>query len=357
MFESPPEKPLNHYRLLGRSGLRVSTLCLGTMTFGTNWKDTYIGEMTKEEAEKLFDAYIEVGGNFIDTANVYQNGQSEEWLGEWIEKKGIRNDLVIATKFSLPTKPGSINLVGNSRANMFRQIDESLRRLRTTFIDIYYVHFWDFTTPAEEIMRGLNDLVSSGKVQYLGISDTPGWVVAQLNTLASERGWAQFICYQGKYHLGERDVERDIIPMCKELGLGFVSWGILGQGKYTGRFKKGEGDIGGQRKWLTMTEKDYDIAEIVVQIAKEVDRTPSQVCIAWMLAQPNNFPLLGVRTLQQLQDNLLALTLKLTEDQINRINAVATIDLGFPYNFIGTSTETCPWLKPGGRVEGRKLRY
>jgi len=352
MFQAPPDKPLNHFRLLGHSGLRVSPLCLGTMTFGTNWKDFYTGEITKEEAEKIFDAYIAAGGNFIDTANAYQNGQSEEWLGEWIEEKGLRDDVVIATKYSLPVKVGSPNMGGNQRASMMRNIEKSLRRLRTHFIDVYYLHVWDFCTPVEEIMRGLNDLVSSGKVHYLGISDTPGWRVAQMNTLARERGWSEFVCYQGRYHLGERDIERDIMPMCKELGLGFVSWGILGQGKYTGRFKRGEKDEGQNgRKGIKMTEKDYDIAEVVVAIAEEVGRTPSQVCIAWMLSQPNNFPLLGVRSLSQFEDNLSSMSLKLTEDQIERINKVATIDLGFPHIFIGTSIETSPWLKSGGIIE------
>jgi len=311
--------------------------------------------LIRRKLKKIFDAYIAAGGNFIDTANVYQNGQSEEWLGEWIEKRGIRNDVVLATKFTLPAKVGSPNLCGNSRANMFRAIEESLRRLRTTYIDVYYLHCWDFTTPVEEIMRGLNDLVSSGKVHYLAVSDTPSWLVAQMNTLAKERGWAQFICYQGKYHLGERDVEREILPMCREMGLGFVSWGILGQGKYTGRYKKGEGDTGGERKWLKMTDRDYDIAEVVQQIAKEVDRSPSQICIAWMLAQPNNYPLIGVRTMKQFEDTLNAISLKLTEDQIQRINSVATIEMGWPHNFIGTSIETCPWIKSSGMLEGKKL--
>jgi len=204
-------------------------------------------------------------------------------------------------------------------------------------------------------MRGLNDLVSCGKVHYLGISDTPAWRVAQMNTIARERGWAEFICFQGKYHLGERDVERDILPMCKELGLGFCSWGIVGQGKYTGRFKKGEEDKGGEgRKGVKMTEKDYEIAEVILQISQETQRTPSQVCIAWMLLQPNNFPILGVRKMEQFEDDLEAMTLKLTEDQLNRINTVSSFDLGWPHTFIGTSTETCPWIKPCGFVENKK---
>jgi len=321
------------------------------MTFGENWTG-FLGQLSKAEGEAIFDAYISAGGNFLDTANAYQNGQSEEWLGEWIEKRGIRNDMVIATKWSLPVKQGSPNMAGNSRAAMMRNVELSLRRLRTTWIDIYYLHVWDFATPPEEIMRGLNDLVSSGKVHYIGISDTPSWRVAQLQTIARERGWAEFICYQGKYHLGERDVEREIIPMCKELGLGFVPWGIVGQGKYTGRFQRGKDDAGADgRKGVAMTERDYTIADVVIKISEETGRTPSQVCVAWMLAQPNNFPILGVRSMKHFEDNLASMTLKLSEDQMKRLNDVSAIELRWPHSFLGTSLATSKWLKMGGIYE------
>jgi len=203
-------------------------------------------------------------------------------------------------------------------------------------------------------MRGLNDLVSQGKVHYLGVSDTPAWRVAQMNTLAKERGWAEFVCYQGKYHLGERDVEREIYPMCNALGLGFVSWCILGQGKFTGRFKRGENEGSGARKGVKMTDKDYAIHDVLTEISKEINRTTSQICYAWMLAQPNNFPLIGTRKLDQLEDNLASLNFTLTPEQIKRINDVATVDLGFPHTFIGTSIETCPWIKSAGIIDTRK---
>jgi len=326
------------------------------MNNGTNWTG-FMGEITKQEAEQIFDKYITEGGNFIDTANKYQEGQSEEWLGEWIERRGIRDNLVIATKYSLCVPPGGIavNNCGNHRKNMFNSVKNSLRRLKTDYIDVLYVHFWDFTTPVEELMRSLNDLVSAGKVHYLGISDTPAWRVAQMNTLARLRGWAEFVCYQGLYHLGTRDVEREILPMCQELGLGFVSWGILGQGKFTGRFKRGEDDKGGRMN-VKMSPKDFDISDIIFEVAKEVGRSASQVCIAWMLSQPNNFPLIGCRKFTQLEDNLAALTLTLTEDQMKRINAVATPDLGWPHSFIGTSMETCPWIKSGGFLERERKK-
>jgi len=242
---------------------------------------------------------------------------------------------------------------GNSRKNLFVSVDASLARLRTSYIDILYMHFWDFTTPTEEIMRGLNDLVSAGKVHYLGVSDTPAWIVAQMNTLARERGWAEFVVYQGRYHVGERDIEREIYPMCQGLGLGLVAWAVLGQGKYTGRFKREIGDTGGERKFVKMSDKDYDISDVVNAVAEEVGRSPSQVCIAWVMKHYQMFPCIGCSKLSHLLDNLEALTLELSDEQINRINAVATIDLGFPHNFIGTSISTCPWLKSGGIIEDK----
>jgi len=318
------------------------------MTFGDRWD--YTGKMPKSEAEKVFDAYVGAGGNFIDTANFYQAGQSEEWIGEFIETKNLREDLVIATKYSIPTKVGSVNLGGNSRKNMFSAVKSSLQRLRTTYIDILYVHFWDFATPPEEIMRGLNDLVSSGKIHYLGISDTPGWRVSQMNTMARERGWAEFVCYQGLYNVGTRDVEREIIPMCNELGMTYLSWGIVGQGKYTGRMKRGKGDTGGSRMGINMTDRDYDIAEMVEKIAKETGRSCPQVCTAWVVAQGNNIPIIGVKSMEQFEDNMKTLTLTLSEDQLKRLNTVSNFEIGFPLNFIGTNLETCFLNPPGGTI-------
>jgi len=342
--------PLAQYHLLGKSGLRVSPICLGTMNFGNNPKWQWTAPMEQTEVEKILDYYTAKGGNFIDTANIYNGGMSEQWLGEWMTKRGNRNELVIATKYSLATSP-SVNNVGNQRKNLFRAIDESLKRLQTTYIDLFYVHFWDFATPTEEIMRGLDDLVRMGKINYIAVSDTPAWEVARANTMADLRGWSQFIAYQGRYHVGERDQEREIIPMAKKLGLGLVPWGVLGQGKYTGKFKRGEESTGVRATYSKMSDHDYDVSEQIMKIATEIKRTPSQVVLNWTFNRPEQpIPLIGVTSLRQLEDNIGSLEFKLSKEDTKRIDDVTALDLGFPYNFIGTDYHNCPWLKPGGVI-------
>jgi len=252
------------------------------------------------------------------------------------------------------TKVGSVNLAGNHRKNAFTAVKNSLRRLRTNYIDVLYLHYWDFTTPPEEIMRALNDLVLKGKVHYLGVSDVPAWRVAQMNTLARERGWAEFVCYQGLYHFGVRDMELDIIPMCNDLGLGIVPWGVVGRGKWTGRFKEGKDTGTGRRANVSMTEKDYVILEVLNQISKEVDRSTSQICYAYMLRHYNWFPLIGATKLLHVEDAIHSLSLTLSEDQIHRIDSVATLNLVWPYDFIGTSLESNLWIKNSGHIEPRK---
>lgn len=315
---------------------------------------------SKDEAEKIFDLYVSSGGNFIDTANNYQDGDAETWLGEWITKKGIRDELVIATKYSLPfgfrTNGIAINHAGNHRKNMFLALENSLKRLNTSYVDILYLHYWDFTTPAEEIMRAFDDLVRSGKVHYIAISDTPAWEVSRMNMLAELRGWSQFIAYQGRYHLGDRTMERDIIPMCKKLDIGIVPWGVLGQGKFTGKYKRGE-TVEQTRASLKMSETDYAIADEVVKIAAEVGRTPTQVCVNWALQQGVTAPVLGTRSLSQLQDCLKSLEFSLTEEQMTRLNAVSKFDLGFPGDFIGTTPWNNPWLKRGGVLFQEPLHH
>eukprot|EP01104_Vermistella_antarctica_P020526 TRINITY_DN8810_c0_g1_i1.p1 TRINITY_DN8810_c0_g1~~TRINITY_DN8810_c0_g1_i1.p1 ORF type:complete len:409 (+),score=74.99 TRINITY_DN8810_c0_g1_i1:132-1229(+) len=359
------EKPfaLNHYRLLGASGLRVSPFCLGTMTFGDKWAGMGMAT-SKEETWKILDLYIGAGGNFIDTANVYQFGQSEEWIGEYLEEKGNRNDVVLATKYSSkPSMKAAVNSAGNNRKSLFENVDASLKRLRTDYIDLYYVHYWDFTTPVEEVMRSLNDLVCSGKIHYIGISDTPAWVVAQANTLAAKNGWPQFIAYQGRYSLVDRDQDRDILPMARTLNLGGVPWGVIGGGKLTGKYKRNETvpPEGAERhKYgaFKVSEREHDVADVVVAIAEELGRSPSQVAVNWMLTQPGvASPLIGCRMLRHLEDNLKALEFKLTEEQLKRLDEISKIpDLGFPHNFIGQSIETSPWLTYGDTTGMKIIR-
>lgn len=291
---------LNHYRLLGRSGLRVSPLCLGTMTFGTEWG----WGADKDECRRMFDLYCERGGNFIDTANRYTDGTSEMIVGELIKDK--RERIVLATKYTLMMRENDPNACGNQRKNMVQSVEASLRRLNTDYIDLYWMHAWDQLTPIDEVMRALDDLVRAGKILYIGISDTPAWKVSQANTLADLRGWTPFIALQVEYSLAERSLERDLLPMARELKIGVTPWGALASGVLTGKYNaKRTGDVA-PRLEVTgavagLTGKKLAIAAEVVKIAQELNRTPSQVAHAWLLAQPGiTSPILGVRTVAQL---------------------------------------------------------
>jgi len=346
------QRRLSRYRLLGRSGLRVSPLCLGTMNFGTKW--SFMGEMTKSEAEKIFDLFVQEGGNFIDTANKFQEGEAEEWLGEWIEERGIRDELVIASKYSLPIKAKSINSAGNHRKSILQAITGTLRRLRTDYLDLYYVHFWDFTTPPDELMQTLNDLVRSGKVLYLGISDCPAWQVAQLNTIAELRGWTRFISYQGKYNCMERDLEREVIPMSVSLGLGVVPWGVFGFGKLTGKYMQEDTlpPPSKRREGIQLTDQEISFMEVIIKIAKQVHKTPAQVVLNWVMLQNGiSSPVIGCRSIEQLEENISALQFELSQEQIDRIKEASKFSVGFPHNFIGTSFYNSPWLKTAGIID------
>ncbi|TAG47808.1 MAG: aldo/keto reductase, partial [Runella slithyformis] len=223
-----------NYKLLGKSGLRVSELCLGTMTFGTEWG----WGADQQESKKIFDTYANAGGNFLDTANRYTEGSSERFLGDFIAAD--RDHFVVATKYALKDRNGDPNFAGNHRKNMIRSVNESLKRLNTEFIDLFWLHMWDNTTPVDEILRGLDDLISSGKVQYIGISDTPAWVVSQANTIAELRGWSRFVALQIEYSLIQRAAERDLLPMAKAFDMAVTPWGVIGGGALTGKYLRGE---------------------------------------------------------------------------------------------------------------------
>ena len=223
------------YKLLGKSGLRVSELCLGTMTFGDVWQDWGLAT-SNDESRKIFDGFAEAGGNFIDTANKYNEGKSESLLGEFIESD--RDHFVVATKYTLSTREGDPNACGNHRKNMVRALEASLKRLKTDYIDLYWVHAWDFMTPVEEVMRGLDDMVRAGKVLYLGISDTPAWIVSQANTLAEVHGWSPFVGLQIEYSLAQRDPERDLLPMARAFDLAVTPWSPLAGGILSGKYAK-----------------------------------------------------------------------------------------------------------------------
>ena len=316
------------YKLLGKSGLRVSELCLGTMTFGDDWG----WGAPKEESCEMFESFVEAGGNFIDTANNYTNGTSEKFVGEFI--KGDRDHFVVATKYTLSERGTDPNFGGNHRKNMRRSVEGSLKWLNTDYIDLLWLHMWDGMTPVEEVMRALDDLVRAGKVLYVGISDTPAWVVSQSNMLADLRGWSRFVAYQGEYSLASRAPERDILPMTQALEMSFLAWGALEGGELTGKYNSPSSE---PKRSKDTNERIKAIAAALVELAKEVGHTPSQVAINWTRQKPYHMiPIIGARTETQLKENLGCLEFELTPDQIERLNQASPIDLGFPHSFLGS---------------------
>ncbi|MDX1576896.1 MAG: aldo/keto reductase [Gemmatimonadota bacterium] len=320
------------YRLLGRSGLRVSELALGTMTFGPEWG----WGAEKDESRRMFDAFAEAGGNFLDTANVYTQGTSERYVGEFIAPD--RDHWIVATKYTLAAlRPEDPNASGNHRKSMVRAVEASLERLDTDYIDLLWVHAWDFTTRVDEVMRGLDDLVRQGKVLYVGISDTPAWVVSRANTMADLEGWSPFVALQLRYSLIDRAAERDLLPMARALDLAVTPWSVLGAGVLTGKYNREEKPEEGRAKDGAATvERNLSIAEVVVSIAEDLGCSPSRVAIAWVLRQRGVIiPLVGARNLEQLSDNLEAVSVDLEPEHLRRLDEASRIDLGFPHDFLG----------------------
>ena len=312
------------YKLLGRSGLRVSELCLGAMTFGESWS---LGA-SKEISQKVFEGYATAGGNFVDTANNYQDGLSETYLSDFIG--GDRDRWVIATKYTA-TSPEQTdpNQGGNSRKTLHQKVEGSLRRLKTDYIDLLYVHVWDFITPVDEVMRALDDVIRAGKVLYIAISDTPAWVVAEANTRAELMGWSRFVGFQLPYSLVNRDIERAELPLAKHWDIAVLPFGALGGGLLSGKYNRGETGRLGRPE---LTEQQRRILDEVNAIAREVGRTSSQVALNWVRQQQERaviVPILGARNETQLQDNLGCLEWTLSPEQIQRLDEVSRIDYGF----------------------------
>ena len=347
--------PLNHYVTLGHSGLRVSPLCLGAMTFGEDWG---WGSSVKD-SEAIMDAFIERGGNFIDTANAYTKGHSEKIIGDHVGRHPNKRDrLVIATKFFANMYPGDPNGGGANRKTIVASCEQSLRRLQTSYIDLYWMHCWEAITPIEETMRALDDLVRDGKIRYIGFSDTPAWKCAEAQTLARLRGYSPLVALQIEYSLLERTVEGELLPMARELGMGVTPWSPLKSGVLTGKYtrdKHGKQEAG-RGGWVTSSLRDstYDIVEACSQIAKELDTTVSRVAISWVQNRAGiASTIIGARTMQQLDDNLGALDVKLSAAHVEKLDALTKPKLNFPADFIGGA----PVFSFGGTtVNGRSAQ-
>ncbi len=327
---------LDHFVTLGRSGLRVSPLCLGTMTFGTEW-----GFGTDpQNSVKMLDAYADRGGNFIDTANIYTKGHSEKIIGDHLKNDPAKRErLVIATKFMGNMFPGDPNGGGAGRKALIRACEASLRRLQTDHIDLYWAHFWDRDTPIDEMMATLDTLVRQGKVRYIGFSDHPAWVCASAQHLAQLNRWTPAIALQIEYSLLERTVEGELLPMASEFGLGVTPWSPLKGGILTGKYtrdkhpEKGEGRYKEDSRYLT--ETTYKIVDALGAIGKEVGATPAQVALAWVIARPGvTSTIIGARKLEHLDANLAALDVKLTEGQIAKLDELSKPKLNFPHDFL-----------------------
>ncbi|KAF9357664.1 hypothetical protein BGX26_003339 [Mortierella sp. AD094] len=343
---------LDNYVLLGKSGLRVSPLSLGTMGFGTN----------AETSKKMFDTYYEKGGNFFDTANIYTNGDSERFLGEYIA--GKRSQCVVATKYSLNPSIGEVlagvpsgrnpNGGGNHRKNLVETLDGSLKRMGTGYVDVLYVHVWEFRTPIFEVMRALDDVVRSGKAHYVAVSDTPSWVISSANTLADLRGLTPFIGLQTRYNLLNRSLESDLQPMCANFGVGIIPWSVLAEGFLSGKHSREQTDQDSKRQVHvnshSKNDKNWQILDEVKAIAKECNKTPAQVAVNWTMQKPGiTSPLIGARTMEQFEDNLGALEFTLTEEQMARLDAVSNPkEWPFPTE---VATRSATFIGPGLNVE------
>ncbi|MVT03965.1 aldo/keto reductase [Enterobacter sp. 10-1] len=323
--------PLNHYITLGRSGLRVSPYCLGTMTFG----EEFGWGASPQESFAMLDEYRSRGGNFVDTANIYTAGHSEQIVGDYIKHHAVRRDeLVLGTKFYCNLFPGDPNGGGAGRKALIQQCEASLKRLQSDYIDIYWLHNWDRGAPIEETLRGLDDLVTAGKIRYIGFSDIPAWKTAEAQTIARFRGWAPVIALQLEYSLLERTGEGELFPLAQEMGMGIMPWSPLKSGFLSGKFRRnGEGSVDTRRSGMVgmPSPADYDVIDTVVEIASALNVSPAAVALAWVRSQAGvSATLIGARRLDQLKTNLDSLEVRLSAGQIARLSEVSQPKLNFP---------------------------
>ena len=328
--------PLNHYVSLGNSGLRVSPFCLGAMTFGEDWS---FGS-GEAESKQVLDRYLDRGGNFIDTANVYTKGHSEKIIGDHIGRTPSRRDrIVIATKFFGNMYSGDPNGGGASRKSLTAACDQSLRRLQTDYIDLYWMHCWDRFTPIEETMRALDDLVAAGKVRYIGFSDTPAWKVTQAQITAKMRGWTPLIALQLEYSLLERTIEGELMPAAREFGLGITPWSPLMSGMLTGKYTRENAATAKPTRGAfvsrAFTEEAFRVVDVLLDVAKKLGTTPARAALAWVQSQPGvASTIIGARTVEQLDDNLGALEVQLAPEHLKALEEISRPKLNFPFDFV-----------------------
>ncbi len=328
--------PLNHYVSLGNSGLRVSPFCLGAMTFGEDWS---FGS-GEAESKQVLDRYLDQGGNFIDTANVYTKGHSEKIIGDHIGRTPSRRDrVVIATKFFGSMYSGDPNGGGASRKSLTSACEQSLRRLQTDYIDLYWMHCWDRFTPIEETMRALDDLVAAGKVRYIGFSDTPAWKVTQAQITAKMRGWTPLIALQLEYSLLERTIEGELVPAALEFGLGITPWSPLMSGMLTGKYTRENAATARPTRGAfvsrAFTEESFRVVDVLLDVANQLDTTPARAALAWVQSQPGvASTIIGARTVEQLDDNLGGLDVHLAPEHLKALEEVSRPKLNFPYDFV-----------------------
>jgi len=334
---------LNEYRLLGRTGLRVSRLCLGTMTFGTEWG----WGSAEETARQIYNRFLDSGGNFIDTADGYTNGTSERLIGKFIKDRGDRDRTVLATKYTFSRRSGDPNAGGNGRKNLNAAIDASLQRLQTDYVDLYWVHNWDMVTPVEEVVASLTNLVQRGKIRYFGFSNVPAWYLGRGFTLAELRGWERVCALQMEYSLVERNIEREFVPAALEFGLGICPWSPLGGGLLTGRYRAAQGVVEGEGRLQalrteenpalvrrTQNPKNWKIAEELIAVSEQIGRSPAQVALNWVTNRPGvASTIIGATKLKQLDDNLASLDFAIPPDLLQRLDEVSRPASEYPYVF------------------------
>ncbi|KAG6376939.1 NADP-dependent oxidoreductase domain-containing protein [Boletus reticuloceps] len=357
---APAPKPasrLARYRALSpHASIHVSPLQLGGMSIGDKWEQFGLGSMTKESSFKLLDAFYEAGGNFIDTANNYQDQSSEQFIGEWAELRGIRDQLVIATKYTSNYMRGNdkvrqkVLYTGNSIKSMHVSLEASLKNLRTTYVDIFYLHWWDWETSIEEVMNGLHTLVQQGKVLYLGVSDTPAWIVSQANQYARDHGKTPFVIYQGLWNVMDRSIEREIVPMCKAHGMALAPWSVLAGGRLRSdeeeERRAQSGELGrappnfGYPEWRR-NENERSMSAALARVARQVGaKHVTAVAIAYVMQKaPYVFPILGGRKVEQLEANVEALEIVLSPEHIQYLESILPFDPGFPVALFGDGSE------------------